>query len=795
MNTHAMLAAAALLASLSAQDPQVRDPNHPLPPTASTIVSTPPIVSVRTPAAQAVGPNLPAVTRAPGAQRRTTRQVDAAMKSRLDTVMFDRPTADGPLWAMGQNWKASFDGAGFDFIPFLGADAPRNFPLRVELASAAVAGEALALPAGNPTQRGFAVHTARGSLTEVVDLRLNEVEQSFLFTALPTRGAVAVEVRLAGDYVGTPIPGGLRFGNEHGAVEYTKAVAFDANGRSVTLPIDWDGAMARMEIPADFVANAALPLVLDPRLTTTSTNVGTGAPAGQPQDDPDVATIEIPGGTSRSLVVWRRQFSLGDRDCWGVLLDANAVPVGSEFTLDFTSLDWLAPAVAGLQAAQNYLVVSEIRTGTTNYIGGRLVPVSPTATPGSLFNIERAGVVGLSGNNFRPDVGADPFPASSSAFYCVVFEKEVGANNNDIYYKLVRSDGTLVTTNPTALDTGTNNQSNPCISKSNRESLWMVSWQSKYQFPPFDEEIYGAMINWPGTLVVPAFSIATSVDDETAPATSSPFVSPTGAELRAVVFERATAAGQQRDLWIRAFDTAGAQVGQFALTQNEVAAAIPYDQRSPDIDTDLSRLVVGWTEPFAGTADTETFVSTIAFVGPGSASWRIDESRVSLGSSLGNELNTRICARASGGRNVVSPDYLIVGSLDTPNRIEAYLYGGYSAGNFFSTFASACGASGLTLTASGRAVVGSPVSFNVNTAAPAGTVFGEPGFQSLFPLGCTSCVLGVQNFVLLGGSLSFTIPANVNLVGLTYSVQGYGFTGTNCLGLFDLTDTIDMTIR
>jgi hypothetical protein len=26
-------------------------------------------------------------------------------------------------------------------------------------------------------------------------------------------------------------------------------------------------------------------------------------------------------------------------------------------------------------------------------------------------------------------------------------------------------------------------------------------------------------------------------------------------------------------------------------------------------------------------------------------------------------------------------------------------------------------------------------------------------------------------------------------------VQGYGFTGTNCLGLFDLTDTIDMTIR
>ncbi|MFO0276461.1 MAG: hypothetical protein ACK533_04180 [Planctomycetota bacterium] len=794
MNTHAMLAAAALLASLSAQDPQVRDPNHPLPPTASTIVSTPPLVSVRTPADPAAVPNLPAVTRAPGAQRRSTRPVDAAMKSRLDTVLFDQPVADGPLWARGHTWKASFDNTGFDYIPFLGADAPRNFPLRVELANAAVAGEPLALPAGNPTRRGFAVHTARGSLTEVVDLRLNEVEQSFRFDTLPTRGAVAVEVRLAGDFVGTPIPGGLRFGNEHGAVEYTKAVAFDANGRSVTLPIDWDGATARMEIPADFVANAALPLVLDPVLTSTTT-LGTGAPAGQVQTDPDVATIEIGGDACRSLVVWRRQFSVGDQDCWAVRLDANAAPVGSEFTLDFTSLDWLAPAVAGHRGGQNFLVVSEIRTGTTHYIGGRLVPAAPTGTLGNLFDIERNGVVGLAGNNFRPDVGADPFNAVVSSYYCVVFEKNVGVNNNDIYFKLVQPNGTLLTTNPTALDTGTNNQSNPCISKSNNTALWMVAWQSKFQFAPFDEEIYGALINWPGTVSVPAFGIATTVDNETLPATSSPFVSPTGQTLRAVAFERATAAGQQRDIWLRAYDDTGLFVGEYNLTQNEAGFAIPFDQQAPDIDTDGTRLVVGWSEPFNGNQDLETKVSTVAFVGPGIGNWRIDESRVFLGGSFGNEFNTRICARASGGFGVQSPDYLVVGSLDSPNQIQAYLYGGYSQGNFFTTFGSACGASGLTLTASGRAVIGAPVSFTMNTSAPSGLFFGAPGFQSLAPLGCFSCNLGVQNFVLVGAPLSFVIPTNVNLVGLTYSLQGYGVSGTNCLGLFDLTDTIDMTIR
>ncbi|MCU0867484.1 MAG: hypothetical protein MUC36_27190 [Planctomycetes bacterium] len=779
-----ILSAAALLVSLPAQVQGGRNPDHPLPPTNSALVSTPPLsIGTRSVGAAPTSSVLPRQPQTMAQQRRSDRPADAVTASYNSQVLFQSAT-DGALWAIGNDWKASFDGTGWTYVPFFGANAPRNFPLRLELAGARVGGEPLALPPGTPNQHGFAVRTERGALVEVVDLGMREVEQSFVFRSLPNRGAVTVEVRFTSELVGQAIEGGLRFASEFGAVDYTKAVAVDAVGRSLSLPIQWDGGIARIEIPAPFVAEAELPLVLDP-LITTNTGVASGAPVGQVQTDPDVATIQSAGG--RSLVVWRRQWSATDQDCWGRILDLNAQTIGPAFTIDFTSLDWLAPAVAGSFNGQNFLVASEVRTGTLHYIAGCLVTAAGVA--GAQFDIERDGVVGLAGNNFRPDVGADPFPGAA-AYYCVVFEKNVGAGNNDIYYKLVQQDGTLLTTNPTALDTGTNNQSNPTIGKSNGTGLWFIAWQSTFQFSPFDQELYGAYVNWPGTITVPLFPIATSVDEESAPATTGPLLVD-GQQLRAIAFERASTLGQQREIWIRLYDTSGFQVGpDYNLSQAEGATSASYDQQAPDIDTDGVRMVVGYTEPYLGLGDTETMVSTVAYLSGGT--FRLDEGRVGLGLSINNEFNTRICAESSGG-STPSPNYLVVGSNSGPNNIEAYQYGGYQQGSFFSVFGTACGTSGLTMTASGSSVLGQTATFTVNTVLPAGTIFGDPGVQSLAPL--CNCILGVANPVVVGNPLSITIPTNQGLVGQFFSVQGFGFSGSNCLGLFDLTDTIDMAIR
>ena len=136
-----------------------------------------------------------------------------------DHVLFDRPRAEGPLWSMGRTWKGSFDATGFTFVPYFGAQAPRNFPLRVEPATATLGGEPLALGDGEPTADGTAVRIDRGDLVERFDLSLDAVEQTFVFTSLPHRGALSVDVRLQGEFTTTATPDGLRFTNEHGIID------------------------------------------------------------------------------------------------------------------------------------------------------------------------------------------------------------------------------------------------------------------------------------------------------------------------------------------------------------------------------------------------------------------------------------------------------------------------------------------------------------------------------------------------------------------------------------------------
>ena len=204
-------------------------------------------------------------------------------------VVIDR-AADGTLWALGGSWKAAFDGASCRYVPFFGSKAPRNFPLDLAVRAATVGGQPMELAVSEAAADGRTVRVGRGGLTETYDLAMDRVEQSFVFHALPNRGAVEVEIAVASELRPAPIDGGLRFANEHGHVDYTKAIAVDAAGRRLPLAIAWRGEAIAMTIPAEFVAAAQLPLVLDP-VITTSPILATNAAA---QSNPDVATLKAP---------------------------------------------------------------------------------------------------------------------------------------------------------------------------------------------------------------------------------------------------------------------------------------------------------------------------------------------------------------------------------------------------------------------------------------------------------------------------------------------------------------------
>jgi hypothetical protein len=779
-----LLVALGLAAHAAAQQGHVRTADHPLPPTVSFATTSPDLALGARQALPDAALASPAVAApiAPSSRPRGARPAQASAEALPDAVLFDRPRG-AELWAMGHDWKASFDGRGFTFIPFFGSEAPRNFPLRIELASATVGGTALRLVDGIPQLDGNTVRTDRGDVTEVVATGLRAVEQSFVFRDLRHRGAIEVDLAMPTELAVTATADGLRFANEHGFVTYTKAIAKDAAGASLPLAMQWDGDSLHITIPSEFVAAAQLPLVLDPIVSTN--------PAIAPSNAlllrlPDSATLQSP---DRSFVIWQQQWSATDHDCLGRVLDQNLAWATNITTIDISTENWLGSQVASSGGARNFMVVAQVDAqAALTWIAGRIVPDNGVA--GAVIDIERSGVVGLSGNNYRPDVGGDPY-VGPGAYFNVVWEHQTSPGNRDIHYKLVQQSGALLTSNPSVLANLADDETFPSISKSNWEVDWHIAYQRRYPIFPNDQDIWEARVTYFGTIAVAPLAIAGTVLDELRPCVSSLALPQgyIGGAIAMVAYERVS--GGQADIFCAAIDYGGGASAVFNLSANEAGGAFAgRNQIFPEVDTDGVRFVVGYSE-FSGT-DYDTYLSTLAF-DPPTTTFRLDEERVLLGGTVGvDDYWTRISAYHSGSGQP-NPRYIVTGADISLNNIPVWEYGGYTPGwALFGFYPTQCGS--LTITPSGTPAIGQTISFQVNTALPSGTVFGGQGYTLLTALGC-NCILGVSNGVVLGNPLSVLIPANVNLVGSFWSVQGFGFSGANCLGFLDLSDTVDFVVR
>ncbi len=779
MKTITLLTVAAFAPGLLAQAPLPRPAHPPLPPTVSVATTSAPQVmpekAIRPANARSAATPGPAPSRPRGSRQPTT----TASPALATEVLFDRPVSQGPLWAMGHDWKASFDGRGCTFIPFFGSQAPRNFPLRIELANVTVGEEVQPLSDGEPIATANQVRTPRGAVWEVIDTRLRAVEQSFVFASLPNRGAVAVELAFTSDLACSADAAGLTFANEFGTVTYQHAIAKDAAGASLPLAIVWNGTKARIEIPAAFVARAQLPLVLDPVLQV---NPGYAPFQTQLQRSPDVATIQSLG---LSCVVWKRQWSVLDQDCYATVIGNDLTQATTLLQIDFTGNSWATPMIAGCNFAQNFLIVSEVDLGSSAWIGGRLV--SAIGVLSAQIDIERGGTVGLAGNNYRPDVGCDPYP-NTAAYYTVVFEHQTAVGNHDIYCKQLYQDGSLRTFLPTLIDNSSANESHPSISKSNRTGNWFVAYQRT--FNAIDEDLVGAQLTWWGALALGPYTITYTSDNDLLPDVSSPAVID-GATYAMVVWQRDVNGSSDNNIicWVQ--NAGGLPMVSIDLSQTEGAGLAQYwNQILPNTDSDGIRFAVGYTEQWAGLYDYDTRVSTLAYL-PATGTLRLDEERVFLGSSGNDEYWTRMCADFSGG-GATSARYVVVSASYGSNDIQVFAYGGYQPGQFFTTVPNQCGS--LSIAATGTPAVGNPVTFTVGNGPLSGTILGFPGTIPLNALGC-NCVQGVVNGLYLGNPLVWTIPANPAYVGIVLSVQGWTVVGSQCLGFVDLSNTIDFTIR
>lgn len=301
---------------------------------------------------------------------------------------------DGTLTAIGDDYKATFVDGELVFTPLLGLAAPRNLPMALVVTHT---GRGPLAPVGAAaTQHGDCVATfVRPELQERFEVRAEGLKQSFVFTQLPPGdGDLVVRSRLRTELRpdAAVSDGSLRFTfGEVGGVEVGQVLGIDADGRHMTGTLRCDGEHLDVVLPAAFVREAKLPLVVDPLLSplvlTTST---------LPDSLPDVAHLAAPADAY--LVTWVRAVSATDNDVRGQRVSGAGALLGGLIMIETTAASVVEATVAASEIAQAWMVAWEVAgdiksrflssTGvlltTTDVANGANLQRSPTLAGGGL---------------------------------------------------------------------------------------------------------------------------------------------------------------------------------------------------------------------------------------------------------------------------------------------------------------------------------------------------------------------------------------------------------------------------
>jgi hypothetical protein len=223
---------------------------------------------------------------APGAAQ------DPMVATELPAALLERLLTEESSWlptdatgkgaqALRASYKAEADAEGFTIVPFRGADAPRSWPWRWSTTRVARGEQELAPDAsGELRYTGELAVREHGLWRERWELRANGVEQSWVFDALPAGGGdLVIEGAIASDLVCAPRAAEhapLLFVDGAGAavLSYGTALAFDARGAELAVPTAWDGERLRLIVDGGWLADAALPVVVDPLSSPVSLSTG-----------------------------------------------------------------------------------------------------------------------------------------------------------------------------------------------------------------------------------------------------------------------------------------------------------------------------------------------------------------------------------------------------------------------------------------------------------------------------------------------------------------------------------------
>lgn len=562
----------------------------------------------------------------------------ASLRSGVDPLRFYQMevTPDGTLAVFGGTYKAMFSQDGASYIPFLGSSAPRSFPVTFRMLGASLGEEALAVDlSAAPGFDGTTAKYGRGACVERYDTRIGEIEQLFDFASLPGSGDLVVRLAVESELEGASSGDGLVWANELGGVSYSSAIAIDGNGRRVSVSTTLDGGVVELRVPASFVASAALPLTIDPVITTFYLNNSPSFADYEPDVAYDLSTNQL-------YVVWNRVFNQTDHDVWGEMFTLSGQPVaGSGAYIDYTPWYWYQAKVANNRHAAQFLVVATRSNFSEYEIYGRTRQAAST-TQGQEFRIS----TGIRGKD-SPDVGGDPTD-NPITYYCVVWEVTFTFGvDHDIHARLVNVDSSLVGSSPILVDVTFNSYDKyPSVSKSNGggfavDSEWNVCWQRQYT--PNDWDIRGAQIHHDGAIVHPSFSLDSSTANDFYPEASSSLDVTYGPRDYLVTYSRLD--GADWDIYASAMrgSTRIAQANLSHLWQ--IGAAT--DEINPVVDTNGEHFALAYNRRYGSSAtDFDVYVAGVFLSGN---ELRVSEGPLNLAFSSTFEGYSAICALRSGG--------------------------------------------------------------------------------------------------------------------------------------------------
>lgn len=697
---------------------------------------------------------------------------------------------DGLVRVAGSDFKAEIGARGLQFVPFLGSDAPHDLPIDFRLSGVSVAGTDLQVAAGEPKLHGETIECARGGCVETFRVDPHGIEQGFRFDSLPVRGALHIDIDVDSAFRTETAADGIHFTHALGSVRYGRAVAIDARGDRLVLDTQADAKGIHIDVPAEFVAHAMLPLVVDPLVGTLQAFSSTRI------------TRNVDFSYNRSLgryvMVWERVYSASDSDVYAAPLDRDLALVSPVLIVDTSTESWEHCRVANFASFDRFLVVaSRSISGQTPSIAGKLVQGGASWSIGAALDIDSVNTSGGTGRRTNPVVAGEDRGGTPS-FAAVAFEYQDGSFNPEIDMCYIRQDGvrhpqgTFRASQPG--DYATQPELCDQIGLMSQHSFFGLAYRHTFQvggsnvhqlrFSTFDggnrtPQYLGPIMT---LMADSSFSVSAPFDDGTLRGACM---------VAADVLDQAT---QNRDIAARMVSlTNGVVSPQVNLTTLEGigAAHEARAQRHPRVTHDGCRFAIAYQNDWSA-IDADIRAMTVAWRPNNPAAPFVVQDSVNIAVTTDNETDPAIsCAYGSPDAVRCAVGWNFVSS--TPSQsVQMQTYDAMAVLGGFTSRATGCG--GLTIQGSGVPAIGHPINVELtNSGGLAGFLVGVPISVAL--AACPGCTLGADGTAYQTATLHLTIPCNAALVGGVVAFQGFDTVSPSCLGLVRLSDTLDLRMR